>query len=570
MSPTVPDDYAERLAGAHGVEGFAVTPDGGVVYAAYRDGSYDLVLDGDRLTDTEGDLTAPQWLDGRGTLLALHDEGGAERHDVVEVDPDDGEVRPVTDDDHDDIMVRPSPTDPDRLAFVSTRHGSLDAYTMRFGDDEPTRQSETDRIVYGLDWSPDGDALVYQAGLTEGSALRLATEAGDETLVDEPDSEQAFGMAGGRGAWSHGGIVFTTNHESGYRDVAVTDADGDVEVRYGGERDAFDARWTPDGDVLLFESRDGDLALRRLADGDAETVHEAGMNGLAKPADDGPYYVHHGPDTAGDLYRDGEAVVEEGRVDVPTTAPDRVRYESFDGLEIPSLHYRPDGEPRGAVVKAHGGPEGEHRNVLDPATQTLVTRGFEVLAPNVRGSTGYGREFRKLSDGDLGGDDLRDLVAATEYLRDHGIDDVGVTGGSYGGYMTLMGVAATDAFDAGASVCGVANWVSQVENARGFVADELQRKLGGRPDERPEFYAERSPINHVDDIDVPLLVVQGANDPRVPPSEAEQIVDSLDERGVAHDYLLFEDEGHGVTRTGNRVEYVDRVASFFGTHLGGE
>jgi dipeptidyl aminopeptidase/acylaminoacyl peptidase len=133
--------------------------------------------------------------------------------------------------------------------------------------------------------------------------------------------------------------------------------------------------------------------------------------------------------------------------------------------------------------------------------------------------------------------------------------------------MTLMGVGATDAFDAGVSVCGVVNWETAVENARAYLGDVLMRKLGGTPEEKPDLYEDRSPVTYTDDIDVPLLVVQGANDPRVPQSEAEQLVDSLAERDVDHEYLLFEDEGHGVVKTENRVEYITRTVEFFENHL---
>jgi len=248
---------------------------------------------------------------------------------------------------------------------------------------------------------------------------------------------------------------------------------------------------------------------------------------------------------------------------VRTVAPDEITYESFDGQAIAARLDSPAGEPLCGNLNAHGGPEAQHYNRLDMVTQTLVHAGFEVLAPDFRGGLGYGRDFRKASDGDLGGDDLTDATAAAGYLRSRGRTQVGVLGGSYGGYMALMGAGATDAFDMGASVCGVVNWETTVEDARQYLGDVLMRKLDGTPEEKPELYETRSPITYTDDIDVPLLVVQGANDPRVPQSEAEQLVSSLTDRDIDHEYLLFEDEGHGVERTENRVEYVGRTVEFF-------
>lgn len=561
------DEYIASIADTHGASGAVALADGAEVYAAYRDGDYELIKDGERLTDVEGDLTEPFLAGDR--LLALLDEEGAERHDVVEVDPTTGAVSPVLADEHDVMSPLPNPADPSQLALVTTHHGSLDLSTYDLESGDLTRRSTTDRLVTAFDWSPDGDRLLYQGGLFDETAVSVVDLAdGTETvLFDEPDSEQSLGWLGaGHHTWSTQGILVLTNHETGYREIAVGDLDGTLSTLYANEVDCYDARWTSDGAVLFLEANHGDVAVRTYRDGTVETLSDTGLATNLQSVGDSHYYVRRDAQSQGDVYRDGELRIVEGRVDVPTTGAEKVEYESFDGRSIPALRYRPEGEPRGAVVRAHGGPEAQHFNTLAPTTQALVRQGFDVLAADVRGSTGYGREFRKLSDEDLGGDDLTDLQAAAAYLRDDGHDFVGITGGSYGGYMTLMAVAATEAFDAGVSICGVVNWATVVEDARGYVGEALMRKLGGTPDERPEFYRERSPITHVDDIDVPLMIIQGANDVRVPESEAEQIVDSLAERDVPSEYLRFEDEGHGIVRSENRVEYITAAVEFFTRH----
>jgi dipeptidyl aminopeptidase/acylaminoacyl peptidase len=562
--------YLDRLAEAHGVAGHTTAPDGTVVYAGYDDGTYDLYTADDRLTDADGDITFPRWLRGRETILAYRDERGTEQFDLLEVDPDAGSITPVLEDRFLNFKARQHPTDPDTVAFVSNRDRSLDLYTIDLDDGTITPRSVADESVMGYAWSPDGDRLVYQAGMLDDSTLRvvdLRTER-DDGFVAEPESEQSFAFTDdGESAWSEAGVVFTTNHETGYRELAVADADGEYDLRYVNNRDKYDPRWTDDGDIVFFESRGGDRRLCRLSDGEVTTVERTGMNTDVTCRDGTVYYTHRSSATAGDLRRDGEPVIAEGSVDVRTVAPEEITYESFDGTEIAARLYRPAGDPVGGVVNAHGGPEAQHYNRLDLATQALVHAGFEVLAPDFRGSLGYGRAFRTESDEDLGGDDLTDLVAGAGYLRDRGREQVGIFGASYGGYMTLMGVGATDAFDMGASVCGVVDWETTVENARAYLGDEVVRKLGGSPDEKPERYEARSPITYVDGIDVPLLVVHGANDPRVPRSEAEQLVASLEERDVDYEYLLFEDEGHGVERTENRVAYMTRMIEFFGAHV---
>ncbi|MEA5386451.1 prolyl oligopeptidase family serine peptidase [Haloarculaceae archaeon H-GB11] len=563
-------EYAARLADAHGVSGYTKTPGGTVVYAAYSDGDYDLHTPDGQLTRLDGDITSPKWLQGRESLLASRDENGAEQFDLLGVDSETGTTTAILDDRFLNFKARQHPTDPDRIAFVSNRDRSLDLYTLHLDDGEITRQSEVPDPVMGYAWSPDGQRLVYQAGTFEDSTLRLVDLAleRDDAFVDEPDSEQSLAFTDdGYGAWSEAGIVFTTNHETGYRELAVADGDGDYKLRYVNHRDKYDPQWTDEGDVVFLEARGGDRHLRVLSDGEVTTVENTGMNMDVKAIDGDVFYKHWSPATAGDLRRNGTTVVDDGWVEAQTVAPEEVTYESFDGRAIAARLYRPDGEPLGGIVKAHGGPEAQHYNRLDIVTQTLVHAGFEVLAPDFRGSLGYGREFRKANDGDLGGDDLTDVVAGAAYLRDRGRTKVGVLGGSYGGYMALMGVGATDAFDMGASVCGVVNWETTVEDARQYLGDVLMRKLGGTPEDEPALYEERSPITYTDDIDVPLLIVQGANDPRVPQSEAEQLVTSLTERNIDHEYLLFEDEGHGVERTGNRIEYITRTVEFFSSHV---
>ena len=562
--------YVQWIAEAHGVAGHTTLPDGRVVYSAYRDGDYELCTPETQLTDVDGDITAPEWLDGRETILALRDVEGNERHDLVEVVPETGEVTPILDDEYLIASPRQNPSDPGQIAFVSNRDGSLDLYTVAVESGAVSKLSEVDESVGGFSWAPDGTQLVYQAGYFVDESLRLVDLASgtDELLIDEPDSEQSLTYGDdGHWAWSEAGILLTTNHETGFREIAVADADGEYDLLFVNERDTFDARWTADGDVVFVESRGGDHAVRRLSEGEVTTVEPSGFNTGLTPRADGVYYQHFSTETAGDLDRDGETVVPEGQVDIPTVAPEEVTYESFDGQEIAARLYTPAGEPVAGVVKPHGGPAAKHFNRLDLIAQTLVERGFQVLAPDFRGSIGYGRDFRTANDRDFGGGDLTDVVTGAAYLRDIGRSRVGITGVSYGGYLTLMGVGSTDAFDAGASVCGIVNWTTTVENSRGYLADYAHEKMGGTPDERSAFYRERSPISYVDDMDVPLLIVQGANDPRVPQSEADQLVSSLDEREIPHEYVLFEDEGHGIIRTTNRVEYVSRVSSFFEAHL---
>jgi Tol biopolymer transport system component len=201
-------DYVNNLAETHGVSGYTTTPDGTVVYAAYDDGSYDLHTPDGQLTDPESDVTEPEWLAERQTLLAYRDEAGNEQYDLLEVDPDSGAITPVLDDQFMNVKARQHPTDPNRIAFVSNRDRSLDLYTLHLDDGEIIRHSDADTPVMGYAWSPDGDRLAHQAGTFEDTTIRVAslTLGRDDVFIDEPDSEQSFAFTDdGAGAWSDKG-----------------------------------------------------------------------------------------------------------------------------------------------------------------------------------------------------------------------------------------------------------------------------------------------------------------------------------------------------------------------------
>ena len=204
------------------------------------------------------------------------------------------------------------------------------------------------------------------------------------------------------------------------------------------------------------------------------------------------------------------------------------------------------------------------------ATQLFVNAGYVVLAPNVRGSTGYGKKWREANRHDWGGKDLEDIARGVEWLGDAKVADparVGAYGASYGGYLTLMSLALRpDSFAAGVSVVGVVSWKTMYETTRGDLRDYFVRELGD-PVEDAELYRERSPLTHASKIRAPLLILQGANDPRVPQSEAEQIVKALRDSRKTHEYHVYAGEGHGFRVTENRIDSLRRALDWFDRHL---
>ena len=255
--------------------------------------------------------------------------------------------------------------------------------------------------------------------------------------------------------------------------------------------------------------------------------------------------------------------------------PELVRYRSFDRREVPAFYYRPQHPaPDGGyacVIYVHGGPESQYRPDFQPAIQYLVHRGYAVLAPNVRGSTGYGRTYAHLDDVELRMDSVRDLESAVQWLRESGRahpERIAVMGGSYGGFMVLAAVTAyPDLWAAGVDFFGIANFETFLENT-GPWRRRLREVEYGSLEANGNFLREVSPIHHVDRITAPMLVAQGMNDPRVPPIESAQIVEQLRVREIPTEYLTFPDEGHGFTKLQNRIAAYTAVADFLDAHVG--
>jgi dipeptidyl aminopeptidase/acylaminoacyl peptidase len=256
-----------------------------------------------------------------------------------------------------------------------------------------------------------------------------------------------------------------------------------------------------------------------------------------------------------------------------------VRFASFDGMEIPSIFYKPwQASPQAkapALVWVHGGPGGQTRQQYSPYIQYLANHGYVVLGINNRGSSGYGKSFYTADDKKHGREPLWDCVAGRKYLQSLPYVDpnrVGIIGGSYGGYMVLSALAfQPEEFAAGVDIFGVSNWLRTLESMPKWW--ESQRaalyKEVGDPQADRAFLQETSPLFHADRIRKPLLVVQGANDPRVIRSESDDIVAAVKKNGVPVEYLVFDDEGHGFTKKKNQIAGWSAILKFLDRYLKG-
>ena len=245
-----------------------------------------------------------------------------------------------------------------------------------------------------------------------------------------------------------------------------------------------------------------------------------------------------------------------------------------DGLEIQGWLYRAAAPSRGLIVHVHGGPTAHAEDRVSPIVQFLVAAGFDVLEPNYRGSTGFGLPFREAIKKDgWGGAEQDDIRAGIEALMAKGIarpGRVGITGTSYGGYSSWCAITRwpPEIVAAAAPICGMTDLVVDYHTTRPDLRPYSEEMLGGAPDQVPERYHERSPINFVDRIRGRLLIVQGARDPNVTPENMRAVRAALDRAGIAYDVLVFEDEGHGIVKPQNQKRLYRALVAFFGRAFG--
>ena len=253
-------------------------------------------------------------------------------------------------------------------------------------------------------------------------------------------------------------------------------------------------------------------------------------------------------------------------------APRLVTFRAHDGLELSGWLYEPRDfvRPGPTVLSFHGGPEGQERPLFNRTYQALLANGIAVFAPNVRGSAGFGKTFVHLDDREKRVDGVRDIQACIDHVVSTGVADrerIGITGGSYGGYMTMAGITEfPDAFAAAVCVCGIINFLTFFKHTQRWMA-AVSKSEYGDPDTQRELLERLSPINKIDRAKTPLLVLHGANDTNVPLVEAEQMVDELRRRDVEVESVIFPDEGHGFTKTANRTRAAIETVRWFASHL---
>ena len=529
-----------------------------------------------------------------GNNIALSmDPGGGERHQIWILNMENLSPKKLTvGDDWIRVFGSFSPLG-ESVCYASNERDEkfFDIYTSTIETSEKELVYQNDATNYPLDWIDKGRILFTRANNNLDNDLYLMwQETGETAHLTQHAGEASFDYAGHTKDLST--LIVMTNKDREFLQPATIDiGTGNLEYLIEEDWDAIGGSLSPDSSLLAyFRNVDGASRLHmydfvkkqdRLVDGlplgAFESPVVAGRNLMDwSPDSKRLIFSFQGPrhnlnlwlyniedETVKQITYVPAASIQESSL----VEPESLRYPSFDDLLIPVWAYRPF-DSHGllpTVVFVHGGPESQETARFNIIVQYLVNRGFLVLAPNVRGSTGYGKKGVHLDDVDKRLDSVRDLEYLVKWAVGKGLakqDRIGIVGGSYGGFMVLSAITEyPDLWAASVDLVGIGNFETFLENTARWRRHLREAEYGSLERDR-KLFKRISPIHQIDKVLAPLFVIHGANDPRVPIGEAEQIVERLKKLGRHVEFLRFEDEGHGIAKIPNRVKAYTAIGDF--------
>lgn len=535
--------------------------------------------------------------DGRWLAFSLAPGGGMNQQ-IHLVRPDGMDLRRITPGGKDNNWLGGWSRDGKLLSLASNREdaSTMDAYLFDPESGETTMAAKNPGIGGITDLSADhAKALIYRMESRSSDNLFLRDlESGKEVLLTEHEGPGSFDG----GVFSpDGSIIYLSSNLNSDRTVFAQ-----IKILPDGTVTAIqDIAAREDAELASFAvSDDGSLAALLWNAGGKSVLEFVDLATLErKPGPELPAEIGGDLDFSADgrylaMTLSGAAAPSDiwvldressefrkvthsphAGVDLETMVrPTLLTYPAHDGLELSGWFYEPRGinGPVPFVLSFHGGPEGQERPRFRSDYQALLVRGIGVFAPNVRGSSGFGKRFVNLDNGALRYDGIKDIKATVDFLVGEGIADpkrIGIMGGSYGGYMTMAGLAwYPELFAAGANLFGVVNFETFFAETEPWMA-AISTVEYGDPATQVELLRDLSPIHRVDQVKAPTIVLHGANDTNVPVVEAEQVVESLESRGIPVEYVLFADEGHGFRKTENRITSTVSIVGWFERYLAG-
>jgi dipeptidyl aminopeptidase/acylaminoacyl peptidase len=554
-----------------------------------------------QLTVSDQRQTAPAWSPDGKWIAFQSDYDGDEQWDIYLVSPKTGRVVNLTQT-REIAEINPTWSPDGRyLAYEVKPKTSavyeIDVYDTIIRDVKHlTTNTPQDKGNYGIIWAKDGKSIVYTQSQAKGTDCNIFiadVATAQSTLLTPHDGEQRFSASdlspdGKR-------MLITSNAANGYQNVGMLEvATRKITWLTKDKWEIHGSEFSPDGKYITFTANvDGneDIYLHEIVTGKSTAL--ALPKGVNEPAGE-PYsfspdghfllYNHNGPTAPGDLWTYNLATGKSQQVTQSLVAglrsedmvePYLVHYSSRDGKwTISAFLYVPFNMARNgqnaAIVYIHGGPTSQTTNSFNRFIQYAANQGYMVLAPNYRGSTGYGKEFQQANLFDMGGGDLQDVLAGVDFIKQTGHLDpkkIAVMGGSYGGYLSMMAVTkAPDVWAAGVPIVPFVNWFTEIENEDPELQQSDLATMGDLVKNKA-LYEDRSPINFIDQIKAPLILLAGGHDPRCPKSETQQVVDTIKKRGGTVDYKVYENEGHIFARVENQIDAYKRVADFLLAHV---
>jgi dipeptidyl aminopeptidase/acylaminoacyl peptidase len=533
-------------------------------------------------------------------ILFQSDRGGAETYDLFAIPSGGGKADNLTK--TDDISETSPRWSPDGMQLsISYKKKTAPVTDIAVMDWKTravrnlTNEATTDHLWSGHLWSPDGKTIYatrINAGFTDASVYQIDVRTGKKEELTPHDGQSRTSIS----AVSPDGkiLLVTADRPGGYPNVALLDA-GTKKLTWVTDLkwEAESGEFSPDGKWFTYTVNEDGRTDAYLADTATRKATElnlpAGLNSFsgnpnAFSADGKQLLVgHQSSSQPGDLWvydlgakRAAQltfsAIASLASAKLPPSQV--VHYKSFDDKIISAFLWVPYNLKRDAsnpgIVLPHGGPTGQTVDSFNRFAAALASRGYICIAPNVRGSTGYGMDFQKANFKDLGGGDLNDEVYAAKFLAATGYVNekkIGITGGSYGGYMTLMAIGKKpDLWGAAVEQYGIINWMTMLEHEDPFL-QEYEKSLLGDPVKDRQVYEDASPIKFIRQAKAPLLVLQGENDIRVPKEEAEQVVAIYKETGKTVDSHFYPQEGHGFAKRENQIDAITRTVAWFDRYL---
>ncbi len=527
-------------------------------------------------------------------LYYTQDKGGNEYADLYRVPTAGGAIEQLTrTDDINENNPRPAASGAIVISHKKKGDGQTNLALITNGSIRLlTNEADPQWNWQSVAWVENDRALIanrINTGGTEGQVWRIDVGSGKATLlIGKPGVTYAAASASPDGRT----IAITSDEGSGQDHAGVLDAaSGRVRWLPATPWEQSASAMSPDGRTMVVRTNENGRSSLALIDTATLASRPLpllpGVNSVPASAfaPDGRslIYGHSGADTPSDLFRydiasgASQPLTQTAMASLtPANLPksEIVTFKGHDGTLLSAVLTMPfnlkrDGSAP-AIVVPHGGPTGQTQDGFSRTAALFASRGYLVIQPNFRGSTGYGRAFMEANRKDLGGGDLKDVLSAKDFLVATGFVDakrIGITGGSYGGFMTLMAIGkAPTAFAAAVQQYGIINWRTMWENEDAYL-QAYQKSLIGAPDEYKGVYEAASPLTHIRNATVPLLSLQGENDIRVPRGQAQEVADILKAKGNTVETIFYAAEGHGFQKRENQLDALTRMLDWFERHL---